>query len=168
MAAGKPPPPMERMMIIKIDEYNILIDDEDYERVKGINWHLTPTSCGGPYAYRSKRINGKCCVIYLHRFIINVPDDKEVDHINGDTLDNRKANLRICNKEENAQNKGMQSNNTSGYKGVFYENRRKKWRAKIDAHGKRIHLGYFEAPEEAYASYCEASKKYHGEFGRVK
>jgi hypothetical protein len=97
--------------------------------------------------------------------VSNCPDDKIVDHINGNTLDNRKINLRICTAGENNCNQRKRSDNTSGYRGVSYNKEKKRWVAYISKNGKRYSLGYFFDIEKAHVAYCIASEKYHGEFG---
>jgi len=92
----------------------------------------------------------------------------EIDHINGNKIDNRFCNLRDIPKAMNAQNyQGPQKNNSSGFLGVHYISRPKvkkpynPWRAAITANGKRIHIGYFATPELAHEAYLEAKRKYH-------
>ena len=91
----------------------------------------------------------------------------QVDHINGCRTDNRIENLRSAVNAENARNRGAQSNNTSGYKGVSFYKSRGNWEANIQVYGKTKRLGYFATPEEAYAAYCKASEELHLEFSRV-
>lgn len=90
----------------------------------------------------------------------------EIDHINGDKVDNKFCNLREAHGSQNHYNKTM-SNNTSGYKGVFFCNQKKKWLARIQANKKQIHLGTFKTPEDAHSAYCIAADKYHGGFART-
>lgn len=85
-----------------------------------------------------------------------------IDHLNGDRADNRFANLRCASDRENATNKRIQSNNRSGFKGVFPC--RKKWHAMITINKKRMYLGTYDTPEDAHQAYCEAAPKYHGQF----
>lgn len=94
--------------------------------------------------------------------------DGEIDHINGVKTDNRIGNLRTATRSENEWNKGKQTNNTSGLKGVSFCKRTGRWQAQIQHKGKQIHLGRFTTPEDAHAAYCEASKKYHGEYSRTE
>lgn len=94
-------------------------------------------------------------------------DGYEIDHINGIANDNRIANLRLCTRMQNSQNRHKQSNNTSGYKGVSWESARKKWRAQIRLNKKTRYLGLFQTKEAAYKAYCDASRKYFDEFSRV-
>jgi hypothetical protein len=91
----------------------------------------------------------------------------EIDHINKNRLDNRKKNLRFCTRSENLYNKTTNKNNTSGYKGVVWDNQRRKWCASISIERRRINLGFFQNKEEAAKVYNEAALKYHGEFASV-
>jgi len=79
----------------------------------------------------------------------------------------KRKNLRSATRSQNCMNKGKQKNNTSGYKGVCWDNNAKKWRAYIKINGKRKHLGLFEDIEEAVKTYKEAARKYHEEFARI-
>jgi hypothetical protein len=153
-------------MEIQIAGYSVLIDDEDIEKVKHINWHPQDNR-GIIYFVKHTKIGGKDKILYLHRIIMNDPTGKEVDHRNLNTLDNRKENLRVCTHAENLMNRKKHKDNTSGYKGVDFSKDHNKWRALICINYKRKHLRYYNTPEETYNAYCEASKKYHGEFGRV-
>jgi hypothetical protein len=155
-------------VIIKIGQYEVLIDDEDFERVEIINWQ--PHSRNGKIYFRKSKYlgEGKRITIMLHRLIANAPKGKEVDHISGDTLDNRRSNLRVCTHAENTKNRKGNVGNVTKYKGVHFRKDRKKWTAQIRVNYKIHFLGYFDTPEEAHAAYCEASKKYHGQFGRTK
>lgn len=91
-----------------------------------------------------------------------------VDHIQSDrTLENRRANLRIADRIQQAINRRMFSNNKSGYKGVCFHKRNGRWQANIQVNGKFMYLGLRKTPELAYALYCEAASKYHGDFARV-
>jgi len=110
--------------------------------------------------------------MYAHRAIMAMIDGRwppaEVDHINGDPGDNRIENLRHANRAENCQNTGIRSNNTSGLRGVWFDNRRGKWTTMIGHNGRRVALGQFAAKEDAHAAYSEARAKFHGEFRREK
>jgi hypothetical protein len=91
----------------------------------------------------------------------------QIDHINMDRADNRWDNLRLATKSQNMSNRGAQSNNTSGIKGVDWDRARIKWRAQICASGRRVCLGRFDTREEAQAAYVIAVEKYHGGFARI-
>lgn len=111
--------------------------------------------------------------IYLHRVILQRILGRElkrndfVDHIDHNGLNNQRSNLRLATNSQNQANQGLASHNTSGYKGVSWIKRDKKWRAQISVDGKAISLGHFDNPETAYAAYCEAAIKYHGEFANL-
>lgn len=110
-----------------------LIDTEDIEKVSSDKWCIDKNN----YVKNSKQE-------YLHRVILDAPKDMYVDHINGNTLDNRKNNLRICTNRENVSNRTkLGTNNTSGILGVRFDNRRNKWYADIQYKGKCMFLGYF-------------------------
>jgi hypothetical protein len=95
---------------------------------------------------------------------MDVPNNMVVDHINGNKLDNRRSNLRICTQAENQRNRGKQRNNVSGHKGVTWYARTSKWRVSIVLNKKHIHLGYFNLVSEAQKAYENAATEYHGEF----
>jgi hypothetical protein len=118
------------------------------------------------YAATSTYINGKHKTLRLSRYLVGLRhgDKRICDHRNHDTLDDRMSNLRICTKAQNGQNRRKNCNNTSGFKGVKYYKRGKKWVAAINFENKRYHLGYFNFKEEAATAYDNASKKMHGEF----
>ena len=89
-----------------------------------------------------------------------------VDHINGDTLDNRKCNLRICTQADNMKNQKKHIRNTSGYKGVSWNKKSKAWEVSITQNGKRHYLGMYKDKEEAIKVRKEAEEKYFGEYNR--
>lgn len=154
------------MAEIQISGYTVLVDDEDLERVQALAWHVGNKGAhGDPYF---EHCTWKQPIIRLNRFIMGCAykDGKVVDHINGDTLDNRKQNLRICTTAENCMN-GRTRKNTSGYKGVdFWRTGKHKWRARITKNYKIVWTGYFATPEEAYEARCKALEEFHGEFAR--
>lgn len=105
----------------------------------------------------------------LHRIIYlwhknNLPSI--VDHKNGNPLDNKIDNLRPANSSENAWNSSKSKSNTSGYKGVFWHTKMKKWTSSICIHNKLIWLGSFKTPELAHEAYKKAALELHGEFAR--
>lgn len=145
--------------------HSVLVDDSDYEYLSQWNW----SKAKGGYVIRCQYIgyfNGKRKnkVIYMHRVVNQTPEGMETDHINGDKLDNRKANLRSASRSNNAINKPKQANNTSGYKGVYWNKQSKKWLAAIKVNNKQIHIGLFPAIEDAATAYNLAALKYFGEF----
>lgn len=128
------------------------------------SWHVM-----GGYLGRSVYIgNGKRKTVYLHREIMGATDSQVVDHINGNKLDNRKSNLRLCTRIQNSYNR--QPTQKTGVKGVHYERNRagfKKWRAYINSDGARKHLGYYGTKAEAISVYNEKAKELHGDFARL-
>jgi hypothetical protein len=102
----------------------------------------------------------------MHRIIMNPLDGLTVDHINNNKLDNRRCNLRICSISENARNRGAQSDNTSGYKGVTkgYKN---KWVAQIKLHVKSYRYDGFNSKEDAAREYDRLAISMHGEFAHL-
>ena len=100
----------------------------------------------------------------MHRLIQGAPRGQAVDHKNGDSLDNRRSNLRPASHAQNMQNVGITKANTSGYKGVNWNSDASKWHARIRVNGKRLHLGLFDAAEDAHAAYVAAAEMHHGEF----
>lgn len=119
------------------------------------------------YGYRQIGIDGK--VYKEHRIIyllMTGSTPKQVDHINLNKADNRWINLRDANGQ-NRHNVGRSANNTSGFKGVHWVTKAKKWRAQIKLNGKLHYLGLFDVREEAAADYEKAAKELHKEFARI-
>lgn len=150
------------MAIIKTNKSEeILVDDSDYEWLSKFKWHMNFNG----YARRNLRIGGKRTMIFMHREIMNTPSGYFTDHINGVKKDNRRCNLRICTRAENAKNRKMNSSNTIGIKGVRRSGRKSKpFYSRIRINGRQVHLGGFATAEEAQQSYIAASLQYHGAF----
>lgn len=138
-----------------------IVDEKVYDYLNQFKWYYD-----NGYAKRKVSTNGKQKTIYLHRFLMGLYSNKEVDHINGDTLDNRKSNLRVVNKKQNAMNSKKRKNTSSIYKGVFKHDN-KRWRAQITVHGKRIHLGLFNKEKLAARKYNIAAKQYFGQYAKL-
>lgn len=145
-----------------------IVDDDDFDYLNQWKWQANQKQNKKFYAWRGKKINGKYKLIYLHRFILNLTDRKiYVDHVNMNTLDNRKINLRICTNSQNQMNKIVQKNNCYGYKGVYYDKRNNKYSSIITVNKKRHWLGYYIDPKDAAKAYNEAAIKLHGEFSKL-
>ena len=114
--------------------------------------------------YPSIWLDGKRKIQYLHRLVMDAPKKVQVDHIDGNKLDCRRTNLRLCTHAGNMRNCRMRKNNTSGRKGVSWHRKSGKWQAQIRVNGKLIHIGLFEFPDEAATAYDQAAMKLHGEF----
>lgn len=143
-----------------------IIDAADAGAVGQFNWRVQSAGENHKYAGRSEMQNGQLRAVLMHRFICNPDDGQYVDHINGNGLDNRRLNLRVCTQSQNLCNKSMQSNNSSGYKGVHLH-APGKWRARISFRGAQTELGVFPTPEEAHHAYVAAARRLHGEFMRA-
>lgn len=139
------------------------MSDDDYNEISQYKWYVTQ----GGYAWRDWNENGKKKSIGMHRQIMKPPKDLVVDHINGDKLDNRKENLRVCTQRENSLNKIIGKDNTSGYKGVSYAKRDNKWQVHIKKDGKSYYCGAFDGVEEAARAYDYYADKHYGEFARL-
>lgn len=153
-------------MELFLDGYSVLIDDDDYDIIKSHIWHARMCGTGGPYVICQERNHYKRKEYKLHRLITNAQPGDQVDHINLNTLDNRKSNLRICTHAENQHNRKMYKTNKSGYKGVYWYKPTKKWKAQISIDGKRISLGYFKDIIDAHEAYKEAAIRLYGEYAR--
>lgn len=140
-----------------------LIDAEDFGKISAHSWCYHQSG----YAFRGMRIGGKNQIIRMHREITQAPQELEVDHINGDKLDNRKANLRLVTRQQNSFNTGPRKGSKSQFKGVGWFSRDRKWRARIMLNGKEIHLGLFEREIDAAEAYNSAALEFFGEFARL-
>jgi hypothetical protein len=135
----------------------VTVDTEDVDRIIKYKWTI------GTWGYPSAIINDES--IFLHRFILNEYDKNRIpDHINRNILDNRKSNLRIANKSDNAANSKIPKNNTSGVKGVSWSKQANGWRAYLTKHNHRYELGVFKDKGEAIEARLNAEKEYFGEF----
>lgn len=107
---------------------------------------------------------------FLHRELLGLPrgDKRQGDHENLNTFDNRRRNLRIATPSQNSMNRRMRKDNKTGFKGVTFHKRLKKYQSNIRINGILVHLGYFDRPEPAHAAYCEKALQYQGEFARLK
>jgi hypothetical protein len=138
-----------------------VISKEDFQRVDSYpgTWGLAYDShVNNYYVHGYVYEEGKKKTVCLHRFILGVSDRKQlVDHINHDTLNNTRENLRVVNNSINGHNiKGPAKNNSTGYSGVTFKKQYNKFVARINNNGKAIHLGYFVTPEKAYEAYLNA------------
>lgn len=148
--------------IILYDRYNnerarALIDLDDIDRCRDHRWSFKNDS---GYVTNVRQLG------YLHRYIMNASNDVVVDHINGNKLDNRKSNLRVCTMAENRFNNKTYITNNSGYPGVSWHKKSNKWRARIQVHGRQIYLGVFESLDDAIHARRQAEIEYFGEYNR--
>lgn len=131
-------------------------DKEDFDNIKNYSWSVNKD--GYVVAY----IDEDNPVCYLHRLIMQ--SNKQIDHINHNKLNNCKCNLREATNKQNAMNKELLERNTSGITGVDWMKSLQKWRARIKANNKEIHLGVFDKFEDAVSARKEAENRYFGEF----
>ena len=140
-----------------------IVDDEDFEELSKRGWHYN-----GRYATGvSSRKLGKRKTIYMHVKIIGKVAGLEVDHINGNPLDNRRGNLRLVTKEQNARNTIPREKTSSKYKGVYWFNSQRKWRARICCEGKEHSLGMYESERDAAWVYNVWAESMFGEHARL-
>lgn len=142
-----------------------IIDDCDLAMVQ-FKWTVEWSDCiAGYYAYRRDRSQQK--KVYLHRSVLEAAGfdltGLQVDHINHDTLDCSRSNLRAVTRQESLMNRRKHKRNTSGFKGVFRVSR-VRFEAKIGARGETYRLGRFDTAEAAARAYDEAARVLHGEF----
>lgn len=104
----------------------------------------------------------------MHRMIMNAKSGQEVDHVNGNRMDNRKCNLRICNHVQNSRNAPVKKCSKTGIKGVWFNTKSRTYNSQIRVDGKRLWLGSFTYIHQAAEAYRVAAKKHHGEFARLK
>jgi len=147
----------------------VILDDEDFDRVAALKWFYGKNNYIG--RNNSKTIDGKkrYTKTRLHWFVLRFEGKKGyvVDHINGNTFDNRKENLRICTVAENSRNQKLNKRNKTGYKGVCAVKRVNGYKAEIKLNYKVRHLGYFKCPKEAAKAYNKAAIELFGEFARL-
>lgn len=144
-----------------------LVDDEDFERLDIHKWHAATTSFDKTKFYaRRQSVSMPRRVLNLHREVLQLEstDRNKVDHINGDTLDNRKENLRKADQFQNQYNTKIRSDNTSGYRCVSWSKSNKKWLVQIRVLKERVHIGHFTSKEDAAQAAILFSYIYHKEF----
>jgi hypothetical protein len=142
-----------------------LVDERDYVFLRLFNWFSTDRGDG---VFRAARkAIGLDENVYMHREIMQAPEGLEVDHENGDTLDNRRGNLRIATHAQNMRNMKRHKDNASGFKGVSWHAAMRQWRSVIWVDNKQRHLGMFNDRVAAAKAYDSAALKFFGQFARL-
>lgn len=138
------------------------VDDVNYDYLSQFCW-----AHKDGYAVRRKKLeSGRRISISMHREICNSPRGFDVDHIDGQKLNNQKSNLRVATKQQNQFNRGANKGSASKHKGVSWYSKHKLWRASIRINKKTQHLGLFNTEEEAAAAYNAVATGLHGEYAR--
>lgn len=144
--------------------YSAVVDAADYTWLSAWKWHAHITK-RRVYAKRSETVNGKRVTTLMHRQILNVSPEIQIDHKDGDGLNNRRSNLRPASNQQNCHNaRGYQGKGSSKYKGVSWDKNRRKWGAYIRVGGKVRNLGRFDSEMEAARVYDAAASAHFGEF----
>jgi HNH endonuclease/AP2 domain len=144
---------------------NATVDAEDFDRLSTWDWHARYEPRGEKFYAQRKGPAPEYKIILMHREILGCDDTHEPDHRNGNSLDNRKSNLRTSTHAQNIRNKRLGRDNTSGFIGAWKSKGR--WASGITHDRQRFYLGYFDSALEAAMAYDAAAKKLHGEFARL-
>lgn len=137
-----------------------MIDDCDYERLRRHKWSFDKNG----YAVRKVIVSGRARKILLHREILSAPAGMDVDHIDGNRLNNMRSNLRICTRAQNCMNRKPLLGSASHYKGVTWHKHDARWQAMIRIDGKQTYIGRFSDETEAARAYDDLAYAHYGEF----
>lgn len=141
-----------------------MVDTADYDCLNRWNW-LAQWNNSTHSFYARRYQSGK--YVWMHRVILDCPSHKQCDHANGNTLDNRRANLREATHNQNVRHARRRRDNTTGFKGVMWNEDTHKWKAVIVVDGAKKYLGLFTSKEQAARIYDEAAKLWHGKFAHL-
>lgn len=140
-----------------------IVDVADLPLVEGRNWSLS--TAGYAKSPRKRTDPPGLRRIFMHRWLLGLHDGEgEVDHADGNTLNNCRSNLRRCNRSQNTANTAQRKIGVSGYRGVTWHAATKKWRAKMRVRGRDVHIGLFASPEEAAIARDRVAREAFGEF----
>ncbi len=154
------------MQIISLTKDQVaLVDDDDFERLSQYEWAAIKSSTS--HTYYATTYGGAGRALSMHRLIMDAPDGVQVDHKDGNGLNNTKANLRFATHAENMRNRRLSRSNKVGLKGVSRQKNAATFRAQIKFEGVRHHLGNFRDAQDAARAYNKAALRLHGEFARI-
>lgn len=146
--------------------HSVIVDEADYEWLSQWRWYGKKDRVK-VYAVRGIRLpGGKKPTLFMHRVILDAPKGMQVDHIDGNGLNNSRSNLRLCTLQQNAFNRQAQIG-SSHFKGVSFEHRQNRWRACITINQKITRIGYFREEIDAARAYDQAARVHFGEFARL-
>lgn len=143
------------------------VSDCDFKKVKNRKWHAVKTKEGKWYAGSNSGRGGASKFVAMHRVLAGAKKGQTVDHKDGNGLNNRRSNLRICTRSQNCANAIIPKHNKSGFKGVSFHKQAGKWRASIKIKGKKIALGLFDSKLSAAVAYDQAAIEIFGEFSKT-
>lgn len=152
--------------------YVAFVDDDLWPLVRLYTWHVAK-SRNTYYAWTNVRHPEKEELAYtrkgMHQLVMGTQlgDGQQIDHVDGNGLNNQRSNLRFATTQQNMANRQAMSGGSSSYKGVHWDKRTQKWRAQISVNGKQRHLGVFTDELEAAQAYDKAALEAHGEFARL-
>jgi len=138
---------------------DILLDDEDHEKLCVSVWFCNPHTTPRRQVKDIQQPIGDAILGHVFGFV--------VDHINRNNHDNQKHNLCHATRSQNGANRGLQTNNTSGYKGVYFDKTRKRWVAELKVNGKKLFIGRFRLLNNAVNAFNTEAAKHHGEFAQL-
>jgi hypothetical protein len=141
------------------------VDDSDYDHLQEYKWFATKGR-NKFYAGRCVWRNRRSITILMHREILRPKPNEQIDHADGNPLNNQKSNLRVATPAQNNANRGKTRSNTSGYKGVFWDKTRDRWYAQINVSRKHLFLGRYKSLDLAAAAYQDAALLHYGDFAQ--
>lgn len=154
--------PEDVSLIPLSQNHHAIVDTENLRLLSGCRWSFDSK---GKLRYARRYVGRK--TVYMHREIMNAPAGMQIDHINRNGLDNRKANLRLCNNSQNQQNRRKRNGASLRFKGVDWHAPCKKWRARICVNGKQRYLGLFKSEFMAASAYDVKTAELFGEFANL-
>jgi len=159
------------MKRVKVGEHWAEVDNRDFALVSQYKWRSTkggdPGKNGTIYAIaHTSMVNGKRNTVSMHRLILNAPKGVQVDHDDGNGLNNKRRNIRLATNQQNQRNRKPGSNQSSKFKGVSLDKRHGTWKAYIIVDGKNIWLGQHKTEEDAAKAYDVAARRLFGEFAK--